>query len=770
MKALCAMIVIHAVVAATARAQGTVADYQRADSFAARARNLVTGVADQPSWIGQTARFWYRRSVAGGHQFVVVDPERRRKAQAFDHHRLARALAAARKDTVTAVTLPFNRFTFVNGERAIEFALSDSTWRCALRDYACENVGPVPPRDDRGRSGVPWSAGPGQLWRIEGLPPLRSPDGKLEAFIHNYNVAVRSAGTDSFTLLSRDGSEGNRYARASMAWSPDSRKLAVYRVIPGYQREIHYVESSPEDQLQPKHSSRLYAKPGDVLDKEQPVIFDVAERRLITVDDSLFPNAFSLSPLVWRKDSRRLTFEYNQRGHQVYRIIEIDAATGTARSVISEEPKTFFYYSDARGGGKKFRYDVNDGEEIVWMSERDGWNHLYLYDGATGRVKNQITKGEWVVRSVDTVDAANRQIWFSASGMDPEQDPYFAHTYRINFDGTGLVALTDARATHAVTISPDLRYYVDRWSRVDLPPVAQVRRTRDRSLVMELEHAGDSAARATGWRPPEVFVAKGRDGVTDIWGIIVRPTTFDSTKRYPVIEKIYAGPHGSFVPKTFGTHAEMQALAELGFIVVQIDGMGTSNRSKAFHDVAWKNLGDAGFPDRIRWHRAVAARYPSYDVERVGIYGNSAGGQSAMGALLFHPEFYQVAVATSGCHDNRLDKIWWNELWMSWPVGPHYAAASNVDNAFRLQGKLLLVVPEMDTNVDAASTLQVVNALIKAKKDFDLLVVPGADHGPGGAYGIRKRNDFFVRRLLRVEPPDWNRLEKVAEDGAGSSP
>jgi dipeptidyl aminopeptidase/acylaminoacyl peptidase len=544
-----------------------------------------------------------------------------------------------------------------------------------------------------------------------------------------------------------------------MAWSPDSKLLAAYRVIPGYPREIHHVESSPDDQLQPKSSSLLYAKPGDVLDKQQPVIFHVAERRSVPVNDSLFPNPYSLSPLVWTKDSRRLTFEYNQRGHQIYRIIEIDAATGATRAVISEAPKTFFYYTNARGGGKKFRYDVNDGAEIIWMSERDGWNHLYLYDGVTGQVKSQITRGEWVVRSVDTVDAPNRQIWFTASGMNPGQDPYFVHSYRINFDGTGLVAFTAANGTHSVSFSPDRKYYVDRWSRVDLPPIAELRRTGDRSLVLELERADDAALRATGWRYPEVFVAKGRDGVTDIWGIIVRPTGFDSTQRYPVIEQIYAGPHGSFVPKAFSPLAEMQALAELGFIVVQIDGMGTSNRSKAFQDVAWKNLADAGFPDRIRWHQAVAATHSFYDVSRLGIFGNSAGGQNALGALLFHPEFYKVAVSSSGSHDNRMDKIWWNELWMSWPVGAHYAAASNVDNAYRLKGQVLLIVPEMDTNVDPSSTLQVVNALIRANKDFDFLMIPGANHGPGGPYGTRKRNDFFVKHLLGVNPPDWNRTE-----------
>ncbi len=595
--------------------------------------------------------------------------------------------------------------------------------------------------------------------------PHRSPDGKWEALIENYNVFVRAAGSRNATPLSLDGSEGNAYALRSITWSPDSRHLVAYRVRPGYRRMVHYVASSPEDQIQPEYSERLYLKPGDVLDLEQPVLFDVAAKRETLVDNALFPNPYDISNPVWRRDSRAFTFEYNQRGHQVYRVIEVDANTGAPRAVISEEPKTFFNYRtitrNPADHGNKFRYDIDDGREVIWMSERDGWNHLYLFDGVTGAVKNQITKGEWVVRAVDSVDVEHRQIWFRASGMYPGKDPYFLHYYRINFDGTGLTPYTEADGMHSVSWSPDHQYYVDTWSRVDLPPVSQLRRTRDRSVVMDLEHGDDSALRAAGWRPPEVFVAKGRDGTTDIWGVIIRPTNFDPRKKYPVIENIYAGPQGSFVPKTFGLNLDMQRQAELGFIVVQIDGMGTNNRSKAFHDVAWHDLGDAGFPDRILWHKAVAAKYPSYDITRVGIYGGSAGGQNSLGALLFHPDFYKVAVSYAGCHDNRMDKIWWNELWMGWPIGPQYSASSNVDNAYRLQGKVLLVVGELDTNVDPSSTMQVVNALIKANKTFDLLVVPGEDHGAGrrgitAAYGEHKRWDYFVHNLLGVEPPARN--------------
>ena len=749
-----------------AAAQGTLADYRRADSLGDRLQSLVVDVAERPSWIGEANRFWYRKTVEGGHSFVLVDAETEAKGPAFDHERLAStlsALPAFAEEAISAVELPFDRIEFTEDEQAIEFVAADLTWQCDLDTYECESQGAAPQGQGRGGgvgpSGVSWSAGPGQLWRNLSTEPILSPDSTREVFIQNYNVAFREVGADpdDYTMLTWEGTPGNTYTDRSVVWSPDSRKVAVYRVVPGQERLVHYVESSPEDQLQPMHSTFLYAKPGDRLDKEIPVILDVGSGRQMIIDDALFPNAYTLSPLEWREDSEHVVFEYNQRGHQVYRVIEVDAETGQTRAVISEEPETFFNYSN-----KRFRKDIDDGREIIWMSERDGWNHLYLFDGETGQVKHQITKGDWPVRGVDSVDVENRRIWFRASGMNPEQDPYFVHYYRIDFDGTGLVAYTESDGMHVVTFSPDHEFYIDQWSRVDLPPIAELRSTADRSLVMELERADASALLATGWQYPEVFVAKGRDGVTDIWGIIIRPTNFDPGRTYPVIESIYAGPHGSHVPKTFSTHTSRTAVAELGFIVAQIDGMGTNNRSKAFHDVAWQNIRDAGFPDRILWHQAVAREYDYYDAGRVGIYGGSAGGQNAMAALLWHGDFYDVAFSSVGCHDNRMDKIWWNEAWMGWPIGPHYSESSNVDNAWRLQGKLLLVVGELDRNVDPSSTLQVVNALIEADKDFDFLLVPGAGHGSGGDFGARKRNDYFVRHLLGVEPPAWDQY--VASD------
>jgi dipeptidyl aminopeptidase/acylaminoacyl peptidase len=574
-----------------------------------------------------------------------------------------------------------------------------------------------------------------------------SPDKRWRAFIKDSNVRIQDLETSDTFILSADGTADDAYGDR-FYWSPDSKKLVAVRTKKGDERKVYLIESSPKDQLQPKLDSYDYLKPGDRIPQDKPHLFDVIERKQIPVSDDLFQNPWSNTGIHWAPDSRCFTFLYNQRGHQVLRVVAVDAKTGAARAIVDEQSQTFIDYS-----GKQFIQYLDDTHELIWMSERDGWNHLYLYDTETGRVKNQITKGEWVVRGVERVDEKERQIWFRAGGIRPGQDPYYIHYCRISFDGAGLTILTEGDGTHSVEFSPDRRFILDTWSRVDQPPVIELRRVKDGGLVCELERADWNELLKTGWRAPERFVAKGRDGTTDIYGVIFFPTKHDPKKSYPVIESIYAGPQGSFVPTGFRSFYSEQSLAELGFIIVKIDGMGTSNRSKKFQDVCWKNLGDSGFPDRILWIKAAAAKWPSMDLGRVGIYGGSAGGQSALRALLAHGDFYKIAVADCGCHDNRMDKIWWNEQWMGWPIGPHYEEQSNVTQAKKLQGKLLLIVGELDRNVDPASTMQVVNALIKADKDFDLLIIPGQGHGAAGTpYGQRRQKDFLVRHLLGVEP------------------
>ncbi len=586
----------------------------------------------------------------------------------------------------------------------------------------------------------------------EPRPPRRgtSPDGKWRVAAVGHNLTLTEVALEAAAVLTKDGTAADAYD-AGVFWSPDSAAFVAYRRTPGGDRRVTLVESSPRDQLQPKTSTYFYLKPGDDIPQARPVLFDVATKSAVklTGDTALFDNPWDLSYEHWSPDSKGFTVLVNPRGHQSMLLLRIDAATGRVTAVVHEVCATFFDYSN-----KVYLHYLDATNELLWMSERSGWNHLYLLDATTGRVKNAVTSGAWNVRAVEGVDAEKRRVRFRTVGLVPSEDPYYVHSARADFDGGRFTRLTEGDATHTLTWSPDGRFALDRSSRVDDAPVTQLR-TADGKLVATLERADATLLRWAGWQAPERFCAKGRDGTTDIYGVIHRPTNFDPAKRYRVIESIYAGPHDHFVPKSFQpARGHTQALAELGFVVVQIDGMGTNWRSKAFHDVCYKNLGDAGLPDRVAWIQAAAARYPHLDIAHgVGIYGGSAGGQSALRALLTHGDFYTVAVADCGCHDNRVDKIWWNELWMGWPVGPHYAEQSNVTQAQRLTGKLLLIVGELDRNVDPSSTMQVANALIKADKDFDLLVIPGAGHGSAETpYGSRRRADFFVRHLAGVVP------------------
>ena len=769
-------LLLLAIATMSARAQLSPGDFERALDLPDHYRGLVDHLPESPEWIEGTARFVYRETVRaaagekpGGFRFLVVDAAKHASEPPFDAQRLADSLTKVSGSKVEATHLPFTRFHFEDDQKSIGFNVAETHWTCHLADYTCSKEKRFPNRDpeDEGYDSTPKPENGDEH-------AVKSPDGKWTAYVLNNNLVIRAAQADASDAtkqdahrkeenqpiaLSMEGSADNYYAVSTIAWSPDSKYIAAYRIRPGFRRIVDYVESSPPNELQPIHSTMVYPKAGDVLAFHQPVLFDVANRKQCPIDSSLFPNQFSMSPIEWWKDSRGFTFEYNQRGHQLYRVIEVEASTAKAHALIDETSSTFVNYEPLERNqfdhGKYYRHNLDDGKDILWASERDGWEHLYLLDGKTGQVRQQITKGDWVVRSVDFVDEKNRVVYFSASGMAKDEDPYYVHGYKIGFDGTGLTPLTPEPADHALAYSSDGHFFTDLYSTVSTAPTLVIRNAEDGSIAMHVQAADLSQLIGAGWQAPEPFHTLGRDGKTEIWGVLYKPEKLDPSRKYPVVEDIYAGPQGSFVPKSFSLRIE--PLTALGFAVAQIDGMGTNNRSRAFHDLAWQNLKDAGFPDRILWHKALAAKYPWYDISRVGVFGTSAGGQSAMGALLFHPEFYQVAVSNSGCHDNRMDKIWWNEQWMGWPVGPQYAASSNVDNAWRLQGKLMLVVGEMDKNVDPASTYQVVDRLIKANKQFDLLVVPGGGHGAGGPYGQLKLMDFFVRNLKGEPTPDWNR-------------
>jgi dipeptidyl aminopeptidase/acylaminoacyl peptidase len=652
-----------------------------------------------PHWFDGGSKFWYQNELPGGkREYVLVDPEQATRELVLDHEKLPPA------------------------------------------EKEAGNENPRP--DRRGALGA----------RGGRLSSSRSPDGKWIASVKDHNIVVREADSEREISLSKDGREGLAYGLLN--WSPDSKTLVAFRIEPGETKEVHLIESSPRGGGRAVLHSRPYALPGDKFTSYEPHVFVPAEQKEVACNVDRID--FGTPRVRWSKDGSSFSYQQVDRGHQRLRLVEIDARSGASRNLIDEKSGTFIWTAHTEGLGLQLINWLAKTNELIYVSERDGWRHLYLIDAEDGAIKHQITRGEFVVRGIERIDEDQRQIWFRASGRNPDQDPYFVHHYRVNFDGSGLVALTAGNGTHSVRYSPDKTYLIDTYSRVDQPPIHELRRVADGQLICKLEQADISELKAGGWEAPEVFTAKGRDGTTDIWGIICRPKDFDSSKKYPVIEHVYAGPHGSFVPKSFSSQRRFSSLTDLGFVVVQIDGMGTANRSKAFHDVCWKNLKDAGLPDRILWHQAVAAKYPWYDISRVGIYGGSAGGQNATAALLFHPEFYKAGVSGCGCHDNRMDKASWNEQWMGYPVGPQYAESSNIDNAARLRGKLLLIVGEMDTNVPPESTFRLADALIMAGKDFDLIVVPGAGHGMGGAYGTRRMHDFFVRHLLGRDPPDRN--------------
>ena len=587
--------------------------------------------------------------------------------------------------------------------------------------------------------------------------PVVSPDGKTEAYVEGYNVVVHEVGkpySEAKRILTQDGTIGCYYSNR-IQWSPDGKRILVCKRTPVEKRYVYYVESSPSDQLQPILHKQEYAKPGDKLPQHLPVIIDVATGNKVEADAHAIENQYDLEWMQWTPDSREVTMEYNQRGHHLYQVLAMDASTGKLRTVVEERSDKFVNYA------RMWRQFIRDGKQLLWTSERDNWNHLYLYDIQTGKLIRQITKGAWCLREVQRVDEENGVVYFSASGVNKNEDPYLIHYYKIGLDGKNMVALTPEEGNHSVQYSYDYRYLLDTYSKVDTAPVTVLRDARDGKLVKTLETADLSLLKKHGWVAPEVFTAKGRDGKTDMWGIIQRPTNYDPNKKYPVIEYIYAGPGDAYTPKSFSAYNwSMTSLAELGFIVVQLDAMGTAWRGKQFEEVCYKNLKDAGFPDRELWIKAAAKKYPYMDADRVGIFGASAGGQESTTAVLLHGDFYKAAYSSCGCHDNRMDKIWWNELWMSYPIDSSYVECSNVENAKNLERPLMLVVGEMDDNVDPSSTYQVVDALIKADKDFDLVVLPGVHHTMGESFGEHKRYDFFVKNLLGVTPPKWQDIKK----------
>ena len=727
-------------------AQGKQEDYERAQQFLPGNLRHVLYIADvNPHWIQKTSRFWYRKSSPSGNEFILVDSERDAAGPAFDHARLAAALSHANKQEYSSSDLPFREFEFADDGKAIRFSLDGAEWTCSLAGYECKSD-PAEPKHSN-----------------EEL----SPNKRWAAFVRDHNLFLRDVSTGTELQLTQEGVKGWDYATplpslrlmvdqgtedvkqpAAVFWAPDSSKLVTYRIDSRNSGRFTSVQFVPPNQLRPKAFTYVYPLPGEVLAKAEPIIFDIQSGRRTDVKSASIELPFQEGPgFEWFPDSKGVYYDYDERGYKAKELRVVDASTGEQRVLVREQSDP---YVDP---GETFYRFIKGTGEILWSSERDGWNHLYLYS-KTGQLENQITQGHWVVQQIEYVDEPSRRVYFTASGREKDEDPYQTHLYSSGFDGKGLQLLTPENATHSVNFSGDGAYFIDTYSRPDLPVKAVLRRAKDGSPQRTLEESDSSWLTKMGWKAPEPFQGKAADGTTDLYGLIWRPSNFDAAKKYPIVEFVYTGSQSFFVPKTFNTFW-LQSMAELGFVVVMIDGRGTSGRSRAFHLFSYRNLGGA-FEDHVATIKQMASRYPYMDVERVGIFGTSAGGYGAVHAMLAFPDFYKVGVSTSGDHDARLDKAWWNELYQGYPVQEDYVEQSNVTMASRLKGHLLLEHGDIDDNVHPVETMRLADALIKANKDFDMLFVPNMFHGESGEhahYLVRRRWDYFVQHLLGVIPP-----------------
>lgn len=595
-----------------------------------------------------------------------------------------------------------------------------------------------------------------------------SPDGKKAVFIKNWNLWVRDVDSKKETQLTTDGVKDNGYATDNagwkmsdgpiVRWSPDSKKLATFQQD---QREVSDMYLVTTNVGAPVLKAWKYPLPGDkVIPMIRRVVIDVENPKVISLNIPADPHRASLSDDIassgtfddidWKADGSELAFLSTSRDHKNSKFRIADATTGTVREVFEETVKTQF---ESGRGAINWRY-LPASKEILWYSERDNWGHLYLYDSQTGKLKNQITKGDWLVTRLLRVDEKNRLLYFMGCGREAG-NPYFQYLYKIGFDGKGLTLLTPEQGNHSIAFSPSGNHFIDTFSQPNVPAVMNYR-TLAGKLITEVGKTDVSRLTATGWKAPIPVSVKAHDGTTDIYGLVFTPTKIDAGKKYPVIDYIYPGPQGGSVGSWSFTasRGDHQALAELGFIVVVIEGTSNPFRSKSFHDMAYGNMAENTLPDQIAAIRQLAKTYP-IDTNKVGIWGHSGGGFATAAAMFRYPDFFKVGIAESGNHDNRNYEDDWGERYNGLAENVDYGKQANQNYAKNLKGKLMLAHGMMDNNVPPSNTLLVVDALIKANKTFDLLLFPNSAHGfgPYSPYMMRRRWDYFVQHLLNTTPP-----------------
>ncbi len=732
----------------------TAADYARAESqLRERTSPLVFGTTVRPTWMTGD-RFWYRNEIPQGAEFVLVDAGAETRRRAFDHERVAAALSAAADTTYDAFDLPFTSFEVMDDGRSITFEAGSHKYSCDVGGERCSRDQTV--SWDRSRFST------------------TSPDGRLAAFRKDHNLWIRELATGTETQLTADGVEDYGYAtdnagwtrseNAIVLWSPDSRKIATIQHDQRGVGEMYLVDTKVG------HSTLQawkYPLPGDsIVPMIERVVIHLNGPRVVrlqmppdfhrsTICDHIRCRGSGWADVEWSPDGSQLAFVSTSRDHKHEQLHIADAQTGTIRDVLEETVETFF----ESGRGMVNWSVLPETDEAMWFSQRDDWGHLYLYDLESGDLKSRITEGDWNVLQVRRVDRENRTLYFTGAGRE-SGDPYFQYFYSIGFDGRDLRLLTPDSANHTVTLSPSGQYFVDTYSTPVVPPVTVLRDARGEALLT-VQESDISLLVQGGWQPPIPITVKARDGVTNLYGLMYRPPDFDPEAKYPIVNYLYPGPQsGSVGSRSFSaSRRDHQALAELGFVVVEVDAMGTPMRSKSFHEFYYGNMGDNGVPDQIAAIKELAGRNPWMDLDRVGIWGHSGGGFASTAAIMRYPDFYKVAVSEAGNHDNRNYEDDWGEKWQglleTYPDGTtNYDNQANqllVDN---LEGKLLLAHGTLDTNVPPSNTLLVVDKLIEANKDFDLLMLPNRGHGfANEPYMIRRRWDYFVRHLMGAEPP-----------------
>ncbi|WP_209328960.1 S9 family peptidase [Lunatimonas salinarum] len=706
-----------------------------------------------PNWLPDSTGFWHVTNTREGKRFFVTDISSRITEEAFDHVTLAATMQEKSTVAVDPEALPFSRIR-IEKDGGITFSWNGRSWIFHPIQNSLESKESMVSSKDSERS--------------------TSPDGQWEAFRKGHNLHVRNLHTGQERQLSTNGRKGFEYANRygwgdlmqgegeerpsnfHVVWSPDSKKILTGIQDLRLAEKMYLLDYSKPERFRPELYGYYRGSPGDTtVVHEIPVIFDIETGTGILLNH-LKTAHFMPKGLRWTADGKHLYGVYYPRGFKSLEVIEVDAATGETREIYQEESDTHIDYENffRRVGKDKF----------LLASQQSGWRHLYLHDWASGKALGAVTKGEYPITDLVYVDEERELIYFMASGREAGRNVYYPHLYRVKWDGTGMALLTPEDAYHQISLSADKRYFVDNFSTVSQPTRSVLRSLEDGELLMNISEADDSNLKQRGYQAPRMFSATAKDGKTEIHGVYHLPTDFDPRKRYPVIDYTYTGPHTAVTPKTYKAAllGLQQPMAELGFLVVTVDGLGTSGRSKAFQDVSYRNLGD-GTTDHVMAIRQLASRYGFIDLDRVGIFGHSAGGYDAARAMLLHPDFYKVGVSSAGNHDQRMEKAWWPEMYMGYPIGDFYEEQSNITHASKLKGKLLLAHGGMDENVNPSGTYKFIEALIAAGKDFDLFIWPSRNHSFGrtdGDYFTKRRWDYFIEHLMGEKPLLHYKLEK----------